>query len=438
MAAKVKAARSRSLRTPTYGDSGLDTRPNPWSIALQQLRHATDILGMDEGMYEVLATPRKILTVAIPVEMDDGDVVVFTGHRVQHSLTRGPAKGGIRYHQDVTLDEVKALSMWMTWKCALMNLPYGGGKGGITCNPKEMTLGELERMTRRFTTEIHPIIGPDKDIPAPDVNTTPQVMSWIMDTYSQNVGHTVRGVVTGKPIEIGGSLGRNQATARGLAYTVMFALKKLGMPASGLTVAIQGYGNAGYFAAQILHDHGFKVIACSTSRGAMVKKDGFDPAQVKAHYDSTGGVVDYKGGENISNEELLELDCDILLPCALEGVITQENAGKIKARIIGEGANGPTTPAADKILFENDRFVIPDILANAGGVTVSYFEWVQALQSFFWSEREVNLKLRDLIEQAFERTYKVHSDQKVDMRTAAYVLAVKTVAYAHQVRGLYP
>ena len=438
MAAKVKAARSRSLRTPTYGDSGLDTRPNPWSIALQQLRHATDILGMDEGMYEVLATPRKILTVAIPVEMDDGDVVVFTGHRVQHSLTRGPAKGGIRYHQDVTLDEVKALSMWMTWKCALMNLPYGGGKGGITCNPKEMTLGELERMTRRFTTEIHPIIGPDKDIPAPDVNTTPQVMSWIMDTYSQNVGHTVRGVVTGKPIEIGGSLGRNQATARGLAYTVMFALKKLGMPASGLTVAIQGYGNAGYFAAQILHDHGFKVIACSTSRGAMVKKDGFDPAKVKAHYDSTGGVLDYKGGKNISNEELLELDCDILLPCALEGVITQENAGKIKARIIGEGANGPTTPAADKILFENDRFVIPDILANAGGVTVSYFEWVQALQSFFWSEREVNLKLRDLIEQAFEKTYKVHSDQKVDMRTAAYVLAVKTVAYAHQVRGLYP
>lgn len=438
MAAKVKAARSRSLRTPTYGDSGLDTRPNPWSIALQQLRHATDILGMDEGMYEVLATPRKILTVAIPVEMDDGDVVVFTGHRVQHSLTRGPAKGGIRYHQDVTLDEVKALSMWMTWKCALMNLPYGGGKGGITCNPKEMTLGELERMTRRFTTEIHPIIGPDKDIPAPDVNTTPQVMSWIMDTYSQNVGHTVRGVVTGKPIEIGGSLGRNQATARGLAYTVMFALKKLAMPASGLTVVIQGYGNAGYFAAQILHDHGFKIIGCSTSRGGMVKKDGFDPAQVKAHYDSTGGVVDYKGGENISNEELLELDCDILLPCALEGVITQENAGKIKARIIGEGANGPTTPAADKILFENDRFLIPDILANAGGVTVSYFEWVQALQSFFWSEREVNLKLRDLIEQAFERTYKVHRDQKVDMRTAAYVLAVKTVAYAHQVRGLYP
>ncbi|MDP6958163.1 MAG: Glu/Leu/Phe/Val dehydrogenase [Planctomycetota bacterium] len=438
MAAKVKAARSRSLRTPTYGDSGLDTRPNPWSIALQQLRQATDLLGMDEGTYEVLATPRKIMTVAIPVEMDDGDVVVFTGHRVQHSLTRGPAKGGIRYHQDVTLDEVKALSMWMTWKCALMNLPYGGGKGGITCNPKEMTLGELERMTRRFTTEIHPIIGPDKDIPAPDVNTTPQVMSWIMDTYSQNVGHTVRGVVTGKPIEIGGSLGRNQATARGLAYTVMFALKKLGMPASGLKVAIQGYGNAGYFAAQILHDHGFKIIACSTSRGAMVKKDGFDPAHVKSHYDSTGGVIDYKGGENISNEELLELDCDILLPCALEGVITQENAGNIKARIIGEGANGPTTPAADKILFENDRFVIPDILANAGGVTVSYFEWVQALQSFFWSEREVNLKLRDLIEQAFERTYKVHREQNVDMRTAAYVLAVKTVAYAHQVRGLYP
>lgn len=438
MATKVKPARSRSIRSTPNRKTGVDNRPNPWSIALQQLRHVTDLLKLDEGMYEILATPRKSLTVAIPVRMDDGDVVVFTGHRVQHSLTRGPAKGGIRYHPDVTLDEVKALSMWMTWKCALMNLPFGGGKGGITCNPKEMSEGELERMTRRFTTEILPIIGPDKDIPAPDVNTTPQVMAWIMDTYSLNVGHTVRGVITGKPIEIGGSLGRNQATARGLAYTVLFALKHLAMPMSGLKVVIQGYGNAGYFAAQIMHDHGFKIIACSTSRGGIVVKDGFDPAKVKAHYDKTGGVLDFKGADNITNEELLELDCDILLPCALEGVITQENAGRIKAKIIGEGANGPTSPAADKILHENGCFVIPDILANAGGVTVSYFEWVQALQSFFWSEREVNLKLRDIIEQAFEQTYQVHQERKVDMRTAAYILAVQTVASAHKVRGLYP
>jgi glutamate dehydrogenase (NAD(P)+) len=412
--------------------------PNPWEIATQQLKVAADLLDLDEGTRQTLGTPRKCLTVAVPVRLDSGKTKVFTGHRVQHSTTRGPAKGGIRYHPDVTLDEVKALAMWMTWKTSVMGLPYGGGKGGITCDPKSMSQGELERMTRRYTSEILPIIGPEKDIPAPDVNTNAQTMAWIMDTYSVNKGYPVPGVVTGKPIQIGGSLGRDKATARGLMYTVLYALKHLKMPGTGLRVAIQGYGNAGYYAAKLMHELGFKIIACSTSKGGIVVNKGFDPDAVNAHYQKTGAVAGWKGADAVSNEELLELDCDILLPCALEGQITKRNAARIKARIVGEGANGPTTPDADKVLFENDRFVIPDILANAGGVTVSYFEWVQALQSYFWTEREVNLRLRDLMERAFESVYSVHQKRKVDMRTAAYVVAVGRVAEAHAVRGLYP
>jgi glutamate dehydrogenase/leucine dehydrogenase len=415
-----------------------EDRPNPWDIARQQLKVAADLLDLDEGARETLGTPRKCLTVAVPVRMDNGKTKVFTGHRVQHSTTRGPAKGGIRYHPDVTLDEVKALAMWMTWKTSVMGLPYGGGKGGITCDPKSMSQGELERMTRRYTSEILPIIGPEKDIPAPDVNTNAQTMAWLMDTYSVNKGYTVPGVVTGKPVQIGGSLGRDKATARGLMYTVLYALKHLKMPTSGLRVAIQGYGNAGFYAAKLMHELGFKIIACSSSKGGIIANRGFDPDTVNTHYHKTGAVAGWKGGDAITNEEILELDCDILLPCALEGQITSRNAARIKARIIGEGANGPTTPEADQVLFENDRFVIPDILANAGGVTVSYFEWVQALQNYFWTERDVNLRLRDLMEHAFEGVYAVHKKRKVDMRTAAYIVAVGRVAEAHALRGLYP
>ena len=413
-------------------------RPNPWAIACQQLNLAADLLDLDDGMRQTLGTPRKCLTVAVPVRMDNGKTRVFTGHRVQHSTTRGPAKGGIRYHPDVTLDEVKALAMWMTWKCSVMGLPYGGGKGGITCDPKSMSQGELERMTRRYTSEILPIIGPEKDIPAPDVNTNAQTMAWLMDTYSVNKGYTVPGVVTGKPVQVGGSLGRNTATARGLMYTVLYALKHLNLPQTGLRVAIQGYGNAGYFAAKLMHELGFKIIACSTSKGGILVSKGFDPDAVNAHYQRTGSVTGYKGAEAVSNEDLLELECDILLPCALEGQITGRNAARIKARIVGEGANGPTTPEADRVLFENGKFVIPDILANAGGVTVSYFEWVQSLQNYFWTERDVNLRLRDLMERAFESVYAVHKERKVDMRLAAYVVAVGRVAEAHTLRGLYP
>jgi len=413
-------------------------RLNAWDVAQQQLRNVAELIHLDEGTYRLLATPKLCMTVAAPVRHDDGKIRVYTGHRVQHSTTRGPGKGGIRYHPDVTLDEVKALAMWMTWKCAVMGLPYGGAKGGITCDPKAMSEGELERMTRRYTSEILPIIGPERDIPAPDVNTTPQVMAWVMDTYSMTKGYTVPGVVTGKPVPIGGSLGRSTATSRGLMFTVLSALRHLKMKQTGLRVVVQGYGNAGYYAAKLLHEIGFKIVACSTSKGGILVGKGFDPDLVNEHYKKTGSVTGFKGADEVSNEELLELECDILLPCALEGQITGRNAPRIKARIVGEGANGPTTPEADGILHEKGTFVIPDVLANAGGVTVSYFEWVQALQEYFWSEKEVNLKLHELMGRAFESVYAVHAERKIDMRRAAYVLAVSRVAEAHRLRGLYP
>jgi glutamate dehydrogenase (NAD(P)+) len=411
---------------------------NAWKVAQQQLRNVAELIKLDENIFGILSTPRVCMTVAVPIRHDDGRIRVYTGHRVQHSTARGPGKGGIRYHPDVTLDEVKALAMWMTWKCSVMGLPYGGAKGGITCDPKSMSETELERLTRRYTSEILPIIGPERDIPAPDVNTTPQIMAWVMDTYSMTKGYTVPGVVTGKPIEIGGSLGRGTATARGLMFTVLSALEKLGIKKSGLRVAVQGYGNAGYHAAKLLHEQGFRIIACSSSRGGILVEKGFDPDAVNAHYHKTGGVGGFKGADSVSNEELLELDCDILLPCALEGQITARNASRIKAQIVGEGANGPTTPEADEILYGSGKFVIPDVLANAGGVTVSYFEWVQALQEYFWSEKEVNAKLKELMDRAFESVYAVHRERKIDMRRAAYVLAVSRVAEAHRLRGLYP
>ncbi|HVE41374.1 MAG TPA: Glu/Leu/Phe/Val dehydrogenase [Planctomycetota bacterium] len=413
-------------------------KPNAWKVAQQQLRNVAQLIQLDEDIFGILSTPRVCMTVSVPIRHDDGRIRVYTGHRVQHSVARGPGKGGIRYHPDVTLDEVKALAMWMTWKCSVMGLPFGGAKGGITCDPKSMSNQELERLTRRYTSEILPIIGPERDIPAPDVNTTPQIMAWLMDTYSMNKGYTVPGVVTGKPIEVGGSLGRGTATARGLMFTVLSAMDRLGMKKNSLRVAVQGYGNAGYHAAKLLHELGFRIIACSTSKGGIVVEKGFDPDAVNTHYQKTGAVTGYRGADSISNEELLELDCDILLPCALEGQITAENAGKIRARIVGEGANGPTTPEADEILHGNGRFVIPDVLANAGGVTVSYFEWVQALQEYFWSEKEVNAKLKELMDRAFDAVFHVHQERKIDMRRAAYVVAVSRVAEAHRLRGLYP
>jgi len=413
-------------------------KPDAWKVAQQQLRNVADLIQLDAGLYEQISRPKLCLTVSVPIKQDDGKIRVYTGHRVQHSTARGPGKGGIRYHPDVTLDEVKALAMWMTWKCAVMGLPYGGAKGGIACDPRAMSEGELERMTRRYTCEILPIIGPERDIPAPDVNTTPQVMAWVMDTYSMNKGYTVPGVVTGKPVPIGGSLGRSTATSRGLMFTVLSALRHLKMKPSGLRVAVQGYGNAGYYAAKLLHEIGFRIIACSTSKGGIRVEKGFDPDVVNQHYHKTGSVTGFKGAEEITNEELLALDCDILLPCALEGQLTAANAGNVKAKIVGEGANGPTTPEADAILNAKGVFVIPDVLANAGGVTVSYFEWVQALQEYFWSEAEVNGKLKELMDRSFASVLAVSLERKVDMRRAAYVLAVSRVAEAHRLRGLYP
>ena len=412
--------------------------PNAWAVAQQQLRNVAELIGLEEDYYRILSTPRLSVTVSVPIRHDDGSIRVYTGHRVQHSTARGPGKGGIRYHPGVTLDEVKALAMWMTWKCAVMGLPYGGAKGGIACEPKSLSVHELERLTRRYTSEILPIIGPERDIPAPDVNTTPQIMAWVMDTYSMNKGYTVPGVVTGKPVPIGGSLGRGTATARGLMFSVLSALGKLGLQKTGLRVVVQGYGNAGYNAAKLMHELGFRIIACSSSKGGILLEKGFDPDAVQAHYQKTGSVTGFKGAEAVSNEELLELDCDILLPCALEGQITARNAAKIRARLVGEGANGPTTPEADAILHDRGVFVIPDVLANAGGVTVSYFEWVQALQEYFWSEADVNAKLKELMDRAFESVYAVHRERKIDMRRAAYVVAVSRVAEAHRLRGLYP
>jgi glutamate dehydrogenase (NAD(P)+) len=413
-------------------------RPNPWQNALKQLRQVCDILKLDDGTYRNLGTPRKALIVGIPIKMDDGHVEVFEGYRVQHSTTRGPAKGGIRYHPDVTLDEMKALAMWMTWKCSTVGLPFGGAKGGIACDPKKLSRGELERLTRRYVSEILPIIGPERDIPAPDVNTNAQTMAWIMDTFSVNRGYPVPGVVTGKPIQVGGSQGRETATSRGLMYNILFALKRLHKAPSGWKVAVQGFGNVGYWAAKLLHEADFTIVAVSTSKGGIYNPKGLDPDKVLEHYRKTGAVVGYGGADILSNEELLELKVDILVPAALENVITQTNVDRIKAFLIAEGANGPTTPEADAVLHDKGIFVLPDILANAGGVTVSYFEWVQALQEYYWSEREVNLKLRDIMEKAFESVYEQQLNRKINLRQAAYCVAVTRIVEAHRLRGLYP
>lgn len=411
---------------------------NAWQVAQQQFDLAAERLGMDQGMRRVLREPRRELTVHFPVTMDDGEVQVFTGYRVQHNLGRGPAKGGLRYHQDVSLDEVKALAMWMTWKCAVVGIPYGGGKGGVIVDPKKLSMKELEGLTRRFATEIEVLIGPERDIPAPDVNTNAQVMAWIMDTYSMHQGYTVPGVVTGKPISLGGSEGRTEATARGCVYTIIETARYLGVDLEQTRVAVQGFGNAGSIAARLIEKLGSTVVAVSDSTGGIHNPDGLDITRVTNWKKEHGTVQGFPGATDISNAQLLEVDCDILIPAALENQITHRNAGRIKAKVIAEAANGPTTPDADQILARNGVFMIPDILCNAGGVTVSYFEWVQDLNRDHWSEVVVNEKLREIMVKAFSETLEIATRENCDMRTAAYLLAVDRVANAMSMRGLYP
>ncbi len=411
---------------------------NPWEVAQRQFDLAAERLNLDHGLRQVLREPRREFTCHFPVHMDDGSVQVFTGYRVQHNLGRGPAKGGLRYHQDVTLDEVKALAMWMTWKCAVVGIPYGGGKGGVVVDPKQLSQKELEGLTRRFATEIEVLIGPERDIPAPDVNTNAQVMAWIMDTYSMHQGYTVPGVVTGKPISLGGSEGRYEATARGCVYTIVEASRHMGMDLKAARVSVQGFGNAGSIAARLISEEGATVVAVSDSTGGIHDPSGLDIAKVVVWKQEHGTVQGFPGATDITNAEILEVDCDILIPAALENQITSRNAGRIKARMIAEAANGPTTPEADAELFRRGVFMIPDILCNAGGVTVSYFEWVQDLNRDHWSEVVVNEKLHGIMIKAFGETLAIAERESCDMRTAAYLLAVDRVADAMDMRGLYP
>ncbi len=411
---------------------------NPYQAALRQLDIVAEKLKLSRDVVEILKNPRKIVTVSLPVRMDDGFIKVFTGYRVQHNPFRGPYKGGIRYHWKVDLDEVKALAMWMTWKTAVMDIPYGGAKGGIICNPKEMSQNELERLTRRYTTMLIDDFGPYKDVPAPDVYTNPQTMAWLMDTYSAIKGYSVPEVVTGKPISLGGSLGRDKATGRGVAICAREAAKRKGLDMKNVTVAVQGYGNVGMYGAIIAAEMGAKIIAVSDSKGGILNRQGIDPVEAANFKTKNGSVVGFKDYKQISNEELLEVECDILMPSALEGQITAKNAGKIKTRVISEGANGPTTPEADKILYENEIMVVPDILANAGGVTCSYFEWLQNLHRERWTEEEVNKKLDKKMVDAFNDVYELSQKEKVDMRTAAMMLAVGRVADAFEKSGLFP
>lgn len=413
---------------------------NPYEIAMKQLEAAANVIKLDRGILEYLKVPDRVLQVKVPVRMDDGSIRVFVGYRSQHCGVRGPYKGGIRYHPDVTLEEVIALSMWMTWKCAVVNIPYGGGKGGVACNPKEMSEGELERLTRRYTTAILPLLSPDRDIPAPDVYTNPQTMAWIMDTYSNIRGYAVPGVVTGKPIELGGSEGRVSSTGRGTAIAAREAAKLLGIKIEDSTVAVQGFGNVGYHAAKILSEWGARVVAVSDSRGGIYS-DSLDVERVAEHKARTGSVVGFDGVEEITNEELLEIECDILIPAALGNVITKENAYNVKAKIISEGANGPTTPEADRILEERGVFIVPDILANAGGVVVSYFEWVQDLNRYFWDEERVNAELERVLVRSFKEVVSIKKEYKnagITMRDAAMILALKRVVRAFELRGLWP
>jgi len=411
---------------------------NPYHMALQQFEAAAEKLNLSEDMREVLRQPKRELAVNFPVRLDSGRMKTFTGYRVQHNVSRGPAKGGIRYGPDVTLDEVKALAMWMTWKCAVVGIPYGGAKGGVICDPKHMSPAELERLTRRYASEIAIIIGPHSDIPAPDVNTNAQVMAWIMDTYSMHEGYSIPAVVTGKPLSIGGSEGRNDATATGVLFVTRQAARRLDMPLQGARVSIQGYGNAGSIAARLFHKEGCKVVAVSDTRGGIYHEAGLDPAAVLRHKQEHGSVVGFPHAQQVSVQEVLEVPCEILIPAATEGVITAKNAGRVQARIVSEAANGPTTPQADTILFDKGISVIPDILANAGGVTVSYFEWVQDLQSFFWGVEEITQKLEVIMNRSFAAVAEKAEQSHCDLRLAANMLAISRVAEATQMRGIYP
>jgi glutamate dehydrogenase (NAD(P)+) len=411
---------------------------NPYRISQIQFDIAAEHLKLDPGLRQILRTPKRIMEVSIPTKMDNGQLKVFTGFRVQHNIARGPAKGGMRYHPNVTLDEVKALAAWMTWKTAAVNIPYGGGKGGVICDPKRMSKGELERMTRRFISEILPIIGPERDIPAPDVYTDAQTMAWMMDTYSMTLGYSALGVVTGKPLSLGGSQGRKDATARGCLFVTEEACRVKRMSLRGSTVAVQGFGNAGATAARLFAEKKAKIIAISDSRGGVHNSRGIDPLKAMRYKERAGTVVGMPGTSRISNDDLLTMKCDILIPAALENVITLGNAEQIKAKIVAEAANGPTTPHADEVLARKGIMLLPDILANAGGVTVSYFEWAQDLQGYFWQEGEVNDKLEFVMKRAFNAVHESTRKHRVHMRTGAYILAVGRVADATMVRGLFP
>ena len=410
----------------------------PYDVALAQLNKAVQYLDLKADIAEMLRHCRRELTVNFPVKMDDGSVQVLTGYRVHHSTVLGPTKGGLRYHPNVTLDHMRAMAMWMTWKCAVVNIPYGGAKGGVVCDPKTLSPNELENLTRRYATEISLLMSPEGDIPAPDVGTTPQVMAWIMDTYSMHRGYTTPAVVTGKPVEVGGSLGRYQATGRGVSFIALETLKHLGMQAEGATVAVQGFGNVGGATALTLHEVGCRVVGISDIQGGIYNAHGLDPKEVLAHGQEAGTVVGYDGADFITNQELLALPVDILVPAAMEQVLTRDNASQVRAKLIIEGANGPTTPEADKILQEKGIPLIPDILANAGGVTVSYFEWVQGLQRFFWTEEEINSQLRHIIVRSFHEVLSLAQKKKVDNRTAALILAIDRVHKAALMRGIYP
>jgi glutamate dehydrogenase (NAD(P)+) len=415
----------------------LENEKNPWLAAAARFDEAARLLNLDDGMCKVLRTPTKELTVNIPVALDDGRIEVFTGYRVQHSLARGPAKGGIRFAPDVTLDEVRALASWMTWKCAVVNIPFGGGKGGVICDPKLLSDQELEKITRRYTSEIMDFIGPERDVPAPDVNTNDQIMAWMMDTYSMHQRHTTTGVVTGKPMALGGSRGRPEATGRGCMMVTLKALQQLGIPYDKARVVIQGFGNVGGMAGKLMSAAGFHIVAMVEYDGAVYNPHGLDIGALQQHRKETGSIRGFAGGEDMDRAEAMFLDCDVLIPAATENVITSQNADRIRCKILCEGANGPTTPLADLVLAEKNVFVIPDILANAGGVTVSYFEWVQDRQGFFWNEQLVNTRLQEIMDESFDSIVEYAKKHQVNNRTAAYMVALDRVANAIRLRGIY-
>ena len=414
-----------------------DEETNPFESMMERFDRAAQLLNLEPDLYAVMRVPNRELKVYIPVRMDSGRIQIFEGYRVQHNFARGPAKGGIRYAPDVTLDEVRALAAWMTWKCAVVNVPFGGGKGGVVCDPRQMSIGELERLTRRYAAELIDFIGPDKDVPAPDMNTNEQTMAWIMDTYSMHARHTVNAVVTGKPVALGGSRGRREATGRGILFVVNEAIKRLGMTPPQTRVVVQGSGNVGGIGAQLMHEAGYKVVAISDINGGIYNPNGIDiPAALK-HLSATRSFEDFAGIEHVSNEDLLEIECEVLVPAATENQIRSDNAERIKCKVLAEGANGPTTAAADEILQSKGIFVIPDILANAGGVTVSYFEWVQDRMGYFWKEDVVNERLQDVMVASFNELVKYAERHGVDTRTAAYMLAIDRVAYDTRMRGIY-